>query len=73
MPTPRLRIASQKFGGNDPVFGGLIADSGDRRTVHVISTITEDQLISEYFIFNPFHNSNLHTIPQTKNPTIGGA
>jgi hypothetical protein len=55
-------MASQKFGGNDPVFGGLIANSGERRTVPVISTTTVDQLISEYFIFNPFHNSNLHII-----------
>jgi hypothetical protein len=73
MPIPRLRIASQKFGGNDPVFGGFIAKSGERRTVHVISTTTVDQLISEYFIFNPFHNSNLHIISQTKNQATSEA
>jgi hypothetical protein len=61
-------MVSQKFGGNDPVFGGLIANNGETRTAHVINTITVDQLISEYFIFNHFHNSNLPIIPQTKKP-----
>jgi hypothetical protein len=44
-------MVSQKFGGNDPVFGGLIANNGETRTAHVINTITVDQLISEYFYF----------------------